>query len=66
MRDEVRGRRLIAIFLFGVLLFNFPLLGTVDAIRGPGGLPFTVVYLLAAWALVIVLLRWVAAGRRRG
>ncbi|MDX1542015.1 MAG: hypothetical protein R3349_11500 [Geminicoccaceae bacterium] len=65
MRDEVRGRRLIAIFLFGLLLFNFPLLRIVDEIEGPGGLPLTVVYLFGAWALIIVLLWRIGGNRRR-
>ena len=64
VRDEARGKRLIAVFLFGLLLFNFPVLRLVDALPGPGGLPLTVVYLFAAWALIIVLL-WRIGGRRR-
>ena len=64
MRDEARGRRLIAVFLFGVLLFNFPVLRIVDSLPGPGGLPLTIVYLFAAWALIIVML-WRIGGRPR-
>ncbi|HEX6142162.1 MAG TPA: hypothetical protein VFZ01_05565 [Geminicoccaceae bacterium] len=64
MRDEQRGKRLIAIFLFGLLLLNFPLLVVVDALPRWLGLPPLVVYLFTAWALIIVLLGLVG-GRRR-
>ena len=53
------------LFLFGLLLLNFPLLRIVDAIEGPAGLPFTVLYLFAAWALIIVLLWRIGGNRRR-
>jgi len=63
MRDEQRGKRLIAIFLFGLVLLNFPLLVVVDALPRWLGLPPLVAYLFAAWALIILLLALVG-GRR--
>ncbi|MCB1884582.1 MAG: hypothetical protein KDG89_11410 [Geminicoccaceae bacterium] len=54
------GRRLGALAIFAVLLFNFPLLAVAER-AGRGFVPF---YLFAAWGLVIVLVR--AFGRRTG
>jgi hypothetical protein len=56
MRDQERGKRLIAVFLLGLALLNFPLLAVVEA--GPSwfGLPPIFVYLFGVWAGLIVLL----------
>jgi hypothetical protein len=56
MRDQDRGKRLIAVFLLGLALLNFPLLAVVEA--GPSwfGLPPIFVYLFGVWAGLIVLL----------
>ena len=37
-----------------VLLVNFPLLGLVDALRLPGDVPLTPVYLFVVWVGLIV------------
>jgi hypothetical protein len=56
MRNEDRGKRLIAVFLLGLALLNFPLLAVVEA--GPSwfGLPPIFVYLFGVWTGLIVLL----------
>jgi|Tabmets5t2r1_1033131.scaffolds.fasta_scaffold58328_2 hypothetical protein len=56
MRDEDRGKRLIAVFLLGLVLINFPLLAVVEAGQRWFGLPPLFVYLFGAWAGLIVLL----------
>ena len=63
MRDQDRGRRLIAVFLLGLVLINFPLLAVVEA--GPRwfGLPPLFVYLFGAWAGLIVLLALIVERR---
>jgi hypothetical protein len=63
MPDETRGRRLIAAFLLGLVLFNFPLLAVVEAAESWFGLPPLVVYLFGAWGLLILLLVLVVEGR---
>lgn len=63
MREEIRGKRRIAVFLLGLLLLNFPLLRMMDAISPVIGWPVTVLYLFAAWALIVGLL-WRLRGRR--
>jgi hypothetical protein len=56
MRNEDRGKRLIAVFLLGLVLINFPLLAVVEAGQRWFGLPPLFVYLFGAWAGLIVLL----------
>jgi hypothetical protein len=56
MLDQDRGKRLIAVFLLGLVLINFPLLAVVEAGQRWFGLPPLFVYLFVAWAGLIVLL----------
>ena len=56
MSDEQRGKRLIAVFLLGLALFNFPLLAAAETGERLFGLPVLFLYLFAAWAALIVLL----------
>ena len=64
MRNEDRGKRLIAIFLLGLVLLNFPLLAVVETSTSWFGLPPLLVYLFGVWA-VIIARRGVVGGRRR-
>ena len=66
MRDEDRGKRLIAVFLLGLVLLNFPLLAVVDAGDRLFGLPALFAYLFGAWALLIGCLALIVEGRGRG
>ena len=56
MRNQDRGKRLIAVFLLGTVLLNFPLLTVVEAGQGLFGLPPLFLYLFSVWAGLIVLL----------
>jgi hypothetical protein len=59
IRPSIKGQRLAALFLLGLLLFNYPLL---DLFAGPGqvlGIPLLYVYVFAAWALLLALIAWV-------
>jgi hypothetical protein len=56
MRDQDRGKRLVAVFLLGTVLLNFPLLTVVEAGRNLFGLPPLFLYLFGVWAGLIVLL----------
>ena len=49
------GQRLIALFLLGCLLFNYPLLFLFSIERHLFGIPLLYVYIFAAWALLIAL-----------
>jgi hypothetical protein len=63
MRDEDRGKRLIAVFLLGLVLINFPLLAVVEAGKHLFGLPPVFLYLYGAWAGLIVLLALIVERR---
>ena len=55
-RPSVKGQRLVALFLLGLLLLNYPLL---NLFAGPGvlfGIPVLYVYVFAVWALLIALM----------
>jgi membrane protein implicated in regulation of membrane protease activity len=63
MRDTERGKRLIALFLLGVVLLNFPMLAVVDAGGQVLGLPPLFVYLFGAWAGLILVLALIVERR---
>ncbi len=50
--------RLVALFVLGLLLMNFPLLSLFSREQLVLGMPVLYVYLYGVWALVIGLLIW--------
>ena len=63
IRPSMKGPRLVALFLLGVLLFNFPLLHLVDLPIVVLGIPLLYAYVFAVWALLIGLIALVLKGR---
>lgn len=55
-RSGMKSQRLAAVFLLGVLLFNYPLLALFNRAAYTLGIPALYVYIFGAWALVIALL----------
>jgi hypothetical protein len=55
-RRHLVSHRLIAVFLLGCLLFNYPLLAVLDGFDSLGGLPSTFVWVMTAWLFLIVLM----------
>lgn len=53
-------QRLVALFFFGALLFNFPLLALWDRELVIAGVPLFPAALFIGWAVLIGLLGWVA------
>jgi hypothetical protein len=53
-RSNVRNERLVALFLLGLLLFNYPLLTLFNVPRVVLGVPLLYLYLFVAWAAVIL------------
>lgn len=62
-RDKINGRRLVGLFLLGVLLFNFPLLHLFNRPIVVLGLPALYLYLFSAWCLVILLMLLISRSR---
>jgi hypothetical protein len=64
IRPSIKGPRLVALFLLGFLLFNYPLL---HLFSGPGevlGVPLLYAYIFAMWALLIGLMALVVERNR--
>lgn len=58
MFKGIDAQRLVAVFLGGWLVFNFPLLGLWDRNLSIAGLPVFPAALFALWALLIGVLAW--------
>ncbi len=52
----LKGQRLVALFLLGCLLFNFPLLALFTGTMRIWGIPLIYFYVFAAWAVIIGLM----------
>ncbi|MFY9317686.1 MAG: hypothetical protein WAO95_19265 [Burkholderiales bacterium] len=64
MRDpEAKGQRLIALFIFGCLLFNYPVLSLFNVAAEAFGVPVLYAYIFAAWALLVALMALVVESR---
>jgi hypothetical protein len=63
-RSIVKQQRLVALFLFGVLLFNYPLLALFSRPAEVFGIPLLYAYVFGAWALFVGLLARVVEGTR--
>jgi hypothetical protein len=68
MQDQrgIRGQRLAALFLLGVLLFNYPLLQLFARDGLVLGIPVLYCYVFCAWALLIGLIALVVERRNPG
>jgi hypothetical protein len=55
-RMTLTGQRLVALFLLGCLLLNFPLLYLFERDLVIANVPLLFVYVFVAWAALIVLL----------
>ena len=62
-RRILASDRLIAAFLTGCVLFNYPLLSLFDLPGEIAGIPLVYAYIFAAWALVIALMAWAVERR---
>ena len=63
IRPSIKGQRLVALFLLGLLLFNYPLL---HLFAGPGqllGIPVLYAYVFLVWALLIAVMALVVEKR---
>ncbi len=63
-RDEAKGQRLVALFILGCLLFNYPILSLFNVAATAFGVPVLYAYIFAAWALLVALMAYVVEVRR--
>ncbi|HEY5308463.1 MAG TPA: hypothetical protein VIK97_08145 [Casimicrobiaceae bacterium] len=64
MRSMVKGPRLVAVFLLGLLLFNYPLLALFNRPATFFGIPLLYAYIFVAWAVLVGLLALVVERTR--
>ena len=60
----LKGQRLIALFLLGALLLNYPIFSLFAGSTLVFGVPLLYVYVFAVWALLIALVALVVERRR--
>lgn len=66
MSSGKRNERLVALLIFGCLVFNYPLLDLFNQARSWLGIPVLFLYLFAAWALFILLMAVIVERKRTG
>jgi hypothetical protein len=59
MRKGLAGQRLVAVFLAGMLLLNYPILSLFDRPERLFGLPLLHVYLFCVWLGLIAAVAWI-------
>ncbi len=64
MGPEIRSQRLVALFLLGCSLFNYPLLYLFNTRSDLFGVPLLYAYVFFAWAVIVVLLALIAERSR--
>ncbi|NMG29472.1 hypothetical protein [Aromatoleum evansii] len=55
-RPNIKVYRLAALFVLGILLFNYPLMALFNHPTLVAGIPVLYVYAFAAWVLLVALL----------
>ena len=63
-RSRLTGQRLVAIFLLGCILLNYPLLFLFNRGSALSGIPLLYAYIFLAWGGLIALMAWVIEHRR--
>jgi hypothetical protein len=63
MRD-LDPQKLVAVFLLGVVLFNYPILSLFNKAGSALGVPVLYVYIFLAWAGLIGLVAWIVERKR--
>ena len=59
VRPGIKGPRLVAVFLLGLLLLNYPLLHLFERPGDVLGIPLLFAYVFSVWALLIGLMAFV-------
>jgi hypothetical protein len=59
LKTRMTGQRLVALFLLGCVLFNYPILYLFNSPRAIFGIPLLYFYIFTAWAALIALMAYV-------
>ena len=57
---ESKGQRFVALWMLGMVLFNYPILTLFNVPGALFGIPVLYVYLFIAWAALIALMAYLA------
>jgi len=63
-RSDLTGPRLVAVFLLGSVLLNYPILAIFTRPERVAGIPLLYGYAFGAWILLIGLMAWIVESRR--
>jgi len=63
--ENKKSKRLVALFLLGFVLLNYPILSLLNLDIFVFGLPLLYVYIFGIWAVLILLSAWVTTRRPR-
>lgn len=59
IKATLTGQRLVALFLLGWVLVNYPILSVFDVDRVWLGIPAIYLYVFGVWAAMIALMAWI-------
>ncbi|WP_324384140.1 hypothetical protein [Zoogloea sp.] len=59
IKATLMGQRLVAVFVLGCVLANFPVLSIFNDDGAWQGIPLLYLYVFGLWAAVIVLMAWI-------
>lgn len=63
-RPNMTGQRLVAVFLLGCVLLNYPILFLFNRPTEIFGIPLLYLYIFGAWSFLILLMAYVIERRR--
>jgi len=63
--ENKKSKRLVALFLFGFVMLNYPILSLLNRKVFVFGLPLLYIYIFGIWGLLILLSAWVTMRRSR-
>jgi hypothetical protein len=61
--SPINQQKLVALFILGAVLFNYPILSLFNKTGGALGIPVIYVYIFLAWAGIIGLVAWIVERR---
>lgn len=59
MRKGLAAQRLVAVFLTGALLFNYPVLSLFDRPERWFGIPMLWLFLFGTWTVLLAVVAWI-------
>jgi hypothetical protein len=59
IKATLTGQRLVALFLLGWVLVNYPILSIFDVPQAWHGIPVLYLYVFGVWAAAIVFMAWI-------